>query len=204
MLTLDHFAIATTRLADGVADIETALRVDLAPGGQHEAMGTHNRLLSLGPDEYLEVIAIDPLGQRPAQPRWFDLDNFEGRTRPTTWICRCPDLEAALAASPAGVGSPWDLARGDLRWRMAVPADGKLPFAGLFPALIEWQGAAHPAPRLPDRGVRLKAIVLHSPEAGALADALAGLMDDPRLSVVSAPAPRLQIVLHTPGGDVTL
>jgi hypothetical protein len=46
---------------------------------------------------------------------------------------------------------------------MAVPTDGKLPFGGLFPALIQWEGTAHPAPRLPDRGVRLLALELHSP-----------------------------------------
>jgi hypothetical protein len=33
-----------------------------------------------------------------------------------------------------GTGIPVDLARGDYRWRMAVPADGRLPFDSLpFP-----------------------------------------------------------------------
>ena len=32
----------------------------LESGGRHPHMGTHNRLLSLGPDLYLEVIAVDP------------------------------------------------------------------------------------------------------------------------------------------------
>jgi hypothetical protein len=118
-----------------------------------------------GPEEYFELIAIEPGAPGPAQPRWFDLDNFAGPTRATTWICRCDDLDAALAAAPPGTGTPWALERGDLRWRMAVPADGKLPFDGLFPALIEWEGTAHPAPRLPDRGVRLTALELHSPDA---------------------------------------
>jgi hypothetical protein len=204
MLTLDHVAICTTDLARGAADVEAALGLTLAPGGQHAAMGTHNRLLSLGPEEYLEVIAIDPDGTAPNQPRWFDLDNFAGATRATTWICQCPDLDAALAAAPGGVGVPWALERGDLKWRMAVPTTGKLPFDGLFPALIEWQGAAHPAPRLPEAGVRLTKLRLISPQADALRAALAAMIDDARIEVVMGDAPAMQVTLGTPKGDVLL
>jgi hypothetical protein len=203
MLTLDHIAIATEALDTGAAEVETALGLALQPGGQHAAMGTHNRLLSLGPD-YMEVIAIDPAGAPPAQPRWFDLDNFAGATRATTWICRCDDLEAALAAAPEGTGVPWSLARGDLSWRMAVPVDGKLPFGGLFPALIEWQGTTHPAPRLTDLGARLAGLRLFTPEAEGLRAALAPLIDDPRIEVIAAPAPRMEAVIATPQGEVVL
>jgi len=203
MLTLDHIAISAKRLVEGVEEVERALGLPLQGGGQHAAMGTHNRLLSLGPD-YLEVIAIDPEGTAPAQPRWFDLDSFSGRTRATTWICRCDDLDAALVASPEGTGIPWSLSRGDLSWRMAVPTDGKLPFAGLFPALIQWEGPAHPAPRLTDLGARLVALRLHSPEPEALRAALAPLIDDPRIEIIAAPAPRLEAVIATPTGAVVL
>jgi hypothetical protein len=204
MLTLDHIAISTTTLDTGAAEVEAALGLPLAPGGQHAAMGTWNRLLSLGPNEYFELIAIEPGAPGPSQPRWFDLDSFAGPTRATTWICRCDDLDAALAAAPPGTGTPWALERGDLRWRMAVPADGKLPFDGLFPALIEWQGAAHPAPRLPDRGVRLTALELHSPDAAALRAALAPLIEDPRIRVTQSDAPGMHAVLSTPSGEVVL
>ena len=203
MLTLDHIAICAERLDRGAADVEAALGLPLQAGGQHAAMGTHNRLLSLGPD-YLEVIAIDPDGTAPDQPRWFDLDRFKGQTRATTWICRCADLEAALRAAPAGAGVPWSLSRGDLAWRMAVPTDGKLPFGGLFPALIEWQGTAHPAPRLTDLGARLTGVRLYSPEAEALRAALAPLIDDARLSVIAAPVARMETVITTPKGEIVL
>jgi hypothetical protein len=203
MLTLDHIAISTERLEDGAAAVEGTLGLPLQGGGQHAAMGTHNRLLSLGPD-YLEVIAIDPDGMAPAQPRWFDLDSFSGSTRATTWICRCDDLEATLAVAPPGAGVPWALARGDLRWRMAVPVDGKLPFGGLFPALIQWEGPAHPAPRLTDLGARLVGLRLFSPEADALRAGLAPLITDPRVEVIAAPALRMQAVIATPQGEVVL
>jgi hypothetical protein len=204
MLTLDHVAVSTEALETGAAEVEAALGVALETGGRHAAMGTWNRLLSLGEREYFELIAIEPGAPRPAQPRWFDLDNFAGRTRATTWICRTDDLDAALGAAPPGAGVPWELERGALRWRMAVPRDGKLPFGGLFPALIEWRGPAHPAPRLPDRGVRLAGLRLHSPRANALRDALAPLIADDRVDILDAEVPRLEAVLATPQGEVVL
>lgn len=204
MLTFDHIAVSAETLAQGTADVEGTLGQPLLPGGEHPAMGTHNRLLSLGQEAYFEVIAVNPDAPGPDQPRWFNLDEFAGKTRVTNWICRCDDLEAAIAAAPDGVGVPWRLERGDLRWSMAVPKDGKLPFDGLFPALIQWHGTAHPAPLLADTDVRLLELRLHSPEAAALRTALRPLLRDARVSVISSQAPRIEVVLRTPRGDVTL
>lgn len=196
---LDHLAVAAADLASGAAHVEAALGTPTVPGGQHAAMGTHNRLLSLGPDTYLEAIAIDPAAQPPGRPRWFDLDNFEGGPRLSNWVLRCENLNAALSLSPPGSGVPMALARGDLRWRMAVPEDGRLPFDGVFPALIEWEGAAHPAPRLPDAGLRLRRLILRHPLPDALQAALAQLTSDPRIAVEPG-APGLTAEIDTPAG----
>jgi len=204
MLTFDHLAISCDSLAEGVAHVEAALGVTLAPGGEHAAMGTHNRLLSLGPEEYLEVIAINPDAPGPDQPRWFDIDNFAGSPRMTNWICRCDDLETAQAVAPQGAGVPWDLERGDLRWRMAVPADGKLPFQNCFPAMIQWQGPAHPAPRLSDHGIRMTGMTVTHPEADMLRAVLAPMITDPRLTIVTGAAPALTVDLTGPKGPVRL
>ena len=200
MLWLDHVAVACTGLETGVTAAENALGVALAPGGEHVAMGTHNRLLSLGAGEYLEVIAINPAAPPPGRPRWFDLDRFAGPPRLASWVCACDDMATALAACPAGVGRPMELARGDLRWQMAVPDDGRLPFDGVFPALIRWDGSAHPAPRLPDHGVRLTGLRLSHPEADALRQTLAALIADPRLVVTQGP-PGLSATFSTPQGE---
>ncbi len=200
MLTFDHLAIAAETLEAGAAAVEQALGVPLEPGGVHPHMGTHNRLLSLGPGEYLEVIAADPAAPRPAHPRWFGLDDFDGPPRPRAWVARADDMAAALARAPDGAGKPVELARGDLAWTMAVPADGWLPFDGLFPALISWRGAAHPAERLPDRGVRLVRLVVSHPQPGALRAALAGLIDDTRLAIVAGAEPMMAAEFTTPHG----
>ncbi len=184
LLTLDHLAYSATDLAKGVALAEAGLGRGFAGGGQHPQMATHNRLLGLGED-YLEVIAIDPGAAPPDRPRWFDLDRFQGALRLTNWVARCDDLEAALALCPPGMGEPMQLERGPYRWRMAVPSDGILPFDGCFPALIEWQGPAHPAQVLPDHGLRLTQLLITHPLAAELRAALAGVLRDPRVVVTS-------------------
>jgi hypothetical protein len=197
MLRLDHLAVSAATLACGVAAVEAALGLPLGPGGQHPHMATHNRLLGLG-DVYLEVIAADPDAPAPAWPRWFDLDRFTGVPRLTNWIAACDDLVAALGAAPAGTGAAVDLARGDLRWRMAVPGNGCLPFDGAYPALIEWQGP-HPATRLPDVGARLHRLEVAHPEAAALRAALAG-WSDPRVVIVPGAQKALRAEIATPHG----
>jgi hypothetical protein len=196
-LELDHFAVAAETLEAGVAHVEAALGVPLQPGGRHALMGTHNQLLGLGPGVYLEVIAVDPAAPRPPHPRWFDLDRFSGNPRPTNWIVRTDDLAGAVAALPPGMGRPTDLERGDLRWRMAIPETGVLPFDDACPALIEWHGTLHPADRLEDRGCRLVALEISHPEAGALAAALP--IADARLTFAVGRR-ALRAVLDTPNG----
>ena len=202
MLTFDHIALAAETLEDGVAHAEAVLGVPLAGGGQHALMGTHNRLLGLG-DLYFEVIAIDPAAPKPPFPRWFDLDRFSGRPRLSNWICRCADLDAALAASPPGTGQPVSVTRGDLRWRMGVPQDGILPFDNRFPALIEWQGTVHPVQRLPDSGLRLTRLEVAHPQAAALREALAGHLSDPRVVILQG-ASALRASFDTPQGPRVL
>lgn len=203
MLTFDHIAVSAETLEEGVAAVEAALGVALAGGGQHPHMATHNRLLGLG-DLYFEVIAADPLAPRPKWPRWFDLDNFSGAPRLTNWVCRSENLTADLAACPDGTGIPVALQRGDYRWSMAVPADGKLPFDGCFPALIQWHGDLHPARALPDVGVRLTRLEIAHPEATALKAALAPLFADPRVILTEGPAKEMRATFSTPHGTRVL
>ena len=182
MIELDHLAVAANTLGDGRAYVEEALGVALQPGGQHAHFGTHNLLLGLEDGLYLEVIAIDPEAPKPACPRWFDLDRFSGGPRITNWICRIKNLAETMKTYPEA-GQPVSLARGDLRWQMAVPDDGILPFDGAFPALIEWSGTAHPAHRLAASGCRLERLTICHPDAETLQRDLASGLRDERISI---------------------
>ncbi len=198
LIALDHLAVSCTTLDEGRAAVEAALGVPLQTGGEHAAFGTHNLLLGLD-DLYLEVIAINPAAPGPGRPRWFDMDRFRGLPRLTNWICRTDDLPAALAAAPPGCGAPIALERGDLRWQMAVPGDGILPFANLFPALIQWHGSAHPAPRLTQQGCTLDRLVVETPYTD-LGPALDAVLSDPRVVVEPSSRTALHARVQTPHG----
>jgi hypothetical protein len=157
----DHLVVAARTLEEGGAWVEAKLGVAPVAGGKHATMGTHNRVLRIGPREFLEVIAIDPEAPAPPRPRWFDLDSPEMRARleegPALihWVERTADLEAALRdySEPVEILS---LSRGPYRWRIGVPSDGRRPGGGSLPTLIQWEGGMHPADALPESGCRLE------------------------------------------------
>ena len=103
-------------------------------------MGTHNALLRLGGDAYLEVIAIDPGAPAPDRPRWFGLDELarDDLPRLTTWVVRVDDLDATVAACSEALGIVLTMSRGPYTWRITVPPDGRPPLDGLLPAVISW------------------------------------------------------------------
>lgn len=196
MIELDHIAIAGETLGAAVAHVEEALGVSLQVGGEHPMFGTHNHLLGLADGLYLEAIAVDPAATPQRSPRWFDLDRFSGAPRLTNWICRTTGMAKVLEGLPKGAGQPIALTRADLRWDMAVPADGILPYDNCFPALIEWH-SAHPAPRLIQQGCALRRLVISHPDAPAIEAALK--MQDGRL-VFETGAPALEAEFDTPHG----
>lgn len=198
MLELDHLAVAAETLEEGREAVEDALGVPLQAGGQHATFGTHNLLLGMEEGLYLEVIAVDPAAAPLAYPRWFDLDRFEGRPRPRIWICRTDDLDGFVGAHPEA-GTPVALERGDLRWRMAVPDSGILPFDNSFPAVIQWEGTAHPAARLAPSGCALRRLVIAHPEAAALQAALGDRLEDERV-VFEPGAAAMRYEIDTPHG----
>jgi hypothetical protein len=206
---LDHLVIAARDLAEGAAWLEAQLGVSLAGGGRHETMGTHNRLLSLGPGRYLELIAIDPDGATPSRPRWFDLDSAAMRARLergpalVTWAIRSDDIEAT--SGQLGETEILPMARGPYRWRITVPADGTLGHAGARPTVLQWE-TEHPTVALPDAGCRLGKILLAHPEAPGMLARLrdAGLAaDDPVEARPGAPH-ALAAYIRTPRGIVEI
>lgn len=199
MIALDHIAVAGQTLAEAQEVVETALGVPMQPGGCHDVFHTHNTLLGLADGLYLEAIAVNPDAPTPRRPRWFDLDRFAGTPRLTNWICRTDDLDANLQNGLEGWGVPVALQRGDLKWRMAVPESGILPFDNAAPALIQWDTPQHPADVLAPSGVRLKRLVICHPRAEALSSALDRLIDIERVVFEQGPA-QLSAEFDTPHG----
>lgn len=202
-LVLDHLAVLGESLAEATSHAERTLGQPLSPGGVHARYGTHNQLIALAPDLYLEAIAVDPSAPDPAEPRWFGLDGFTGPARLDKWICRVADLDEALTVFPMA-GRPVSLERGALRWRMAVPADGMLPFDGVFPALIEWQSPVPPGKALTASGLTLEHLTVTHPEIEALQGLLLPHLDAPLVRFAKGPRAGLVAQIVRPDGIVGL
>lgn len=200
MLELDHIAVLGETLEEAAHHAEAALGVHLLPGGEHARFGTHNWLLGLAPELYFEAIAIDPSAPPPSEARWFGLDHFRGPARLDKWICRVPDLDAALRALPEA-GRAVEVTRGALRWSMAVPEDGHLPFDGMFPALIQWHSDILPGKTLAGAGLTLEKLTVCHPQADALHDRLGPLLDAPLVGFESAATPGLRAQLRRETGQ---
>jgi hypothetical protein len=206
---LDHITVTAHDLDAGVAFVRDALGVVPEGGGEHPAMGTHNRVVHLGPGMYLEVIAPNPAAPRPARPRWFGLDELapDAPPRLATWAARTSDIRRALAASaePLGVAEP--MSRGQLHWLISMPADGRVPLSGAGPALIEWPAGVHPATSLRDVGLRLVALEIAHPEPERVRAVLRsiGVRDRVRVTPLAAgERPYLAAHIDTPAGPRTL
>ena len=133
MVEPDHLVLAAHDLDAGAAWMEQHLGVALAAGGKHPRMGTHNRLLGLGDNFYLELIAIDTAAAPPERPRWFALDRLQASDRPRLihWVARSDDILRDAAGSAEPLGEILPMERGDYRWRISVPVDASHSLAVL-------------------------------------------------------------------------
>lgn len=153
---IDHIVITASSLATGSEYIYRALGVPLESGGEHPRMGTHNLLLRLGKDVYLEVIAINPEAQQPDRPCWFGLSShYNQATGLAGWVARTNDIVAASQATTLPLGPVETMTRGPLAWQITIPDDGRLVMNGVAPALIQWNDEQHPASRMEDIGCTL-------------------------------------------------
>ena len=210
-IELDHLVIAARDLAEGAAWLESRLGVPMSGGGKHAAMGTHNRLLSLGPRCYIEVIAIDPEAPAPGRARWFDLDSPAMRERLAagpalvTWAVRSDDIEASLSAVTGARLEILPLSRGAYRWRIGVPHSGALAQAGTSPTPIQWE-TERPTAALPDAGCRLEKLLLVHPDAPAGLAALraAGLDPADPVEARREGPPGVEAQVRTPRGIVVI
>lgn len=209
---LDHLVIAAKSLDDGARYVRDQLGVEIPSGGKHPLMGTHNRLMRLGPSAFLEVIAIDPDAERPDRPRWYALDDplmqeqlSEG-PRLVAWVLRSHNLgnDALMAGYSAEAVIP--VSRGTLSWRLTVPPDGSLPGDGTFPHLIQWDDNARPWTEMADKGVGFLRLRIMHPEAGKLVSGLSGLLGNvpDYLTMSEAVKPGLAAELSIAGRQLTL
>lgn len=200
---LDHIVFAAHDLEAATEDLQRRLGIRAGAGGRHVGFGTHNALLSLGDDAYLEVIAPDPT-QPPPPRRPFGLDAL---TAPglAAWAVACADLDATIAsARDRGYdpGDPLNLERAApdgalVRWRLTMREFG----GGPVPFLIDWGDSPHPARTAP-AGLRLIEFRIEHPDPASITATLRAL--DVEVAVSKADAARLVAVVDGPAGTIEL
>jgi hypothetical protein len=166
---VDHIMLGIADLDRGIRELESLTGVRAVYGGEHPHLGTHNALISLGPETYLEVIA--PRAGTTVSPDLADLAKLEHLT-PVGWAVSMPDvaaLRARLAKSGIKTTEPRPGSRKTpsgavLQWETAG-IDSPLDNAPFF---IRWSDPQlHPAKTSP-AGCTLLGIELDDPNAAEL------------------------------------
>ena len=129
---IDHVVIGAANLISGTSILENKLNTKFSPGGEHQVMGTHNKLLKLQSNMYLEVIAHKPDADTPSRPRWFSLDEsnikekIKNSPRALCWVLEVDNIEDTVKNCGYNPGEILKLSRDDLTWKVTIPSDGKL------------------------------------------------------------------------------
>ena len=209
-LSLDHLLIGAATLESGIAWLEAKTGVRATIGGSHPGLGTWNALASLGPTQYIEIIAPDPA--QPGVETFYvpDLGDFK-EPRVATWAAQGIDLTSRfIGALPSGYSCPpprqGARVRPDgtrLAWTLAFPKHGERgSFGGAFPFFIEWESLeSHPGRTTP-QGLSLRSLSFEHPWPEALRDALEAVRIEGPVTLSAAPS--IGVELETPRGPVRL
>jgi catechol 2,3-dioxygenase-like lactoylglutathione lyase family enzyme len=198
---IDHILLGVGDLDRGVEFLAKITGVRPVYGGKHPG-GTHNALLSLGDDTYLELIAIQP-GVR-APEGWQHLIGL-AEPSPVGWAVSAPDApalrqeleRAGFALTAAEPGSRTTPSGQKLQWE----AFGVAETLEQAPFFIVWSTAtAHPATTSP-AGCKLRRFLISTPDAQKLQKLVHALS----LPVEIAPAATaaFSLALDCPQGPVT-
>ena len=164
---VDHLIYASPDLDLGINRIEELLGVRATPGGSHEGLGTHNALVSLGPNCYLEIIAPDPAQSEYFSPRPFGIDDLQS-PKLMTWAAKGTNLDSLVQrAAKHGIelGEAFAMSRqlpeGQiLSWTLTFPMQTER--AGLIPFFIDWGETPHPSLSA-SKGAQLLELTLEHP-----------------------------------------
>jgi len=210
---LDHIVIAAQDLQQGADYVRSTLGVDIPLGGKHRSMATHNHVMQLGNDAYLEVIAIDSDAGAPRHPRWFGLDGARMRDairqqpQLITWVMNTSDLGQLATQAGFDIGIPTALSRDNLSWEIALPGDGRLLGDGMLPYCIQWHSTPHPSQGMADTGCLLQELTIHHNRPLWLEEQLETIEAGHLVNVeplADSATPYLSATIDTPTGSVTL
>ena len=197
---IDHVVIGASNLIAGTKILEAKLNTKFSSGGEHKIMGTHNKLLKLQSNMYLEVIADNPSADHPSRPRWFSLDEsnikkrIKNSPRALCWVLEVDNLEDTVKNCGYNPGEILQLSRDDLTWKVTIPSDGKLVENGVLPILIEWSSDQHPSKKLNNSNISLNKLALFHPEPNKIEKIISNLIESDLIHI-SEGLPKIEINL---------
>ena len=206
---IDHIVIGATNLISGTKTLETKLSTKFSPGGEHQIMGTHNKLLKLQSNIYLEVIANNPNVSKPSRQRWFSLDEssikekIKKSPRLLCWVLEVDNIEDTVKKCGYNPGEILQLSRDELTWKVTVPSNGKLVENGVLPVLIEWPSNQHPSKKLNNSKVSINKISLFHPEPYKIKSIISNLIESDLIHV-SEGFPKMELILTTQNEKVVI
>ena len=205
---VDHLLLGIGDLDRGIAWVAERTGVRAVIGGSHPGRGTRNALVSLGPMQYLEIIAPDPA--QTAFTFQIDVRSLE-EPRLINWAAGTTDIDdVARRAKAAGrqVLGPTDgsRARPDgklMKWRsLGIASELAAGAVQPIPFFIQWSaGTVHPSEDSP-KGCTLRAFRILHPSAAAVRDLLTSVGID--ADVGQEPEATIRATLNTPNGTVEL
>jgi hypothetical protein len=205
MNIIDHLILGIADLDRGMAWIEEKTGVKAVPGGSHPGAGTRNALISLGDQQYLEIISLDPNQSLKNETTVLVQDLAVPRL--IRWASATKDIAGkAMKAQAAGYeiigpnpGSRVNPGGGTLNWKTLSIVN---TLGGVVPFLIEWNpGIIHPSKSSPS-GCKLQRFFLEHPESVTVQQVLMALSI--KVGVVQGGKARLRALLDTPKGPVEL
>ena len=167
---IDYSVLGVEDLSSATKALEFDFGVSFDVEGEHPVMGTHNLLLRLQADTYLEVIAANPAAL-PQRTRWFSMDDSKTKLRlnkgihPLCWVLQLEDIHQARKNCGCDPGEVINMSRGDFEWQITVPKDGGLAEGGILPVLIQWPSGRNPAHRLTPSPVQLTHLEITHPKS---------------------------------------
>lgn len=207
MLKLDHLTIVAPTLAEGVAHVRQCLNLDVPFGQRHPFMGTYNHLLQLGGTTYLEIIAIDPDAEPPAQPRWFGLDDgkqvrsdWDRGRRLRGWVARTDGTDAGIAEWSDVFGRKVPFPPANPTFDFFIRQDGALPLDGAAPSVIDRRGKTRSMTTVADLGATLRSYTLEHPNPAAVEALYQAIGVDRPPYIVSGSELRYRAQIETPNG----
>ena len=146
-MQLDHIMFGVNDLYAGIKHVESLTGVRAEEGGSHPGSGTCNALLSLGREQYLEIIAPDPV--QPLSGTFGEQLANLAQPMIRSWTAVCRDyaelLEHLTAFDYGHRIIEMSRTRPDgvrLAWQILFVT--KHPYGRIMPFFINWLDSPHP------------------------------------------------------------